>query len=128
MHIGALRWGPDNQQREDYGEQGGLCCHHGVLHSVVLPVDVLLHHPCALRSQRGGAIAMKDHNGLNEIFAANAGGGVCSVAYSPDKKKIVAGVDTSIKIFGVLEEAPMPHSLEPGLVVAGRKVHLCLHL
>ena len=50
--------------------------------------------------QRGGAIAVEDRDGLKEMISQINGGPVTSVAFSPDKRKIVSGSsEGSIKVW-----------------------------
>ena len=52
-------------------------------------------------SQRGGAIAAANHNGLHEMLTVNEGSGVWSCAFSPDKRRIACGTDAgSVTIRG----------------------------
>eukprot|EP00966_Prymnesium_polylepis_P185686 4304229-Prymnesium_polylepis.2 len=44
-------------------------------------------------SQRGGAIAAANHNGLYEMVTANEGSKVRSCAFSPDKRMIACGTE-----------------------------------
>ena len=50
--------------------------------------------------QRGGAIAVEDRDGLKEMISQINGSPVTSVAFSPDKRKIVSGSsEGSIKVW-----------------------------
>ena len=50
--------------------------------------------------QRGGAIAVENRDGLKEMISQINGSPVTSVAFSPDKRKIVSGsYEGSIKVW-----------------------------
>ena len=50
--------------------------------------------------QRGGAIAVENRDGLKEMISQINGSPVTSVAFSPDKRKIVSGSsEGSIKVW-----------------------------
>ena len=57
-------------------------------HTPRVRVDMVAHI-----SQRGGAIAAANHNGLYEMLTANEASGVLLCTFSPDKRRIACGTE-----------------------------------